>query len=201
MIDTRESLLDRLKIDGAHDAWKEFYHLYWGAILRYGRKLGLTQHQSEEVLQETMVTLMRILPDFVYDRNRGKFRNFLLTIVHRRALAMLRRNSRRSEVPWDAGRDEDSDAFENSGSVANEALACWRDTLLEEAIRRVRSDPRMGEYTFQVFEAYVVKRQPVESVAAAFGMNINAVYQIRNRILRRVQVEVAKLMKNSGTEE
>lgn len=201
MIDTSESLLDRLKADAAEDAWKEFYHLYWAAILRYGQKLGLSKHQSEEVLQETMVTLMRILPEFAYDRKKGKFRNFLLTIVHRKSLAMMRRNSRRSEVPWEDSRDGGREMFENGGSVEAEALARWRDTLLEEAIRRVRDDARMAEHTFPVFEAYVVQRRPVEEVARMFRLNENAVYQIRNRVLRRVQAEIAKLMKNSGTEE
>ena len=47
----------------------------------------------------------------------------------------------------------------------------------------------------------VVERQPVADVARKFGMKENAVYQIRNRLLRRVQAEIAVLMKNSGTME
>ena len=201
MIDTRESLLGRLKFGEAEEAWKEFYHLYWGAILRYSRKLGLPQHQAEEVLQETMVTLMRVLPRFTYDRGKGKFRNFLLTIVHRKALAMLRRTSRKTEVPWDDARDGTADAFDNGGSVEAEALARWRDSLWEEAIRRVRDDARLAENTFPIFEAYAIRRRPVAEVAREFGVKENAVYQIRNRLLRRVQHEVALLAMNSGMED
>lgn len=161
MIDTRESLLNRLKVGDAEDAWKEFYRLYWRAILGYARKLGLSRHQAEEVLQETMVALMRILPEFVYDQDKGRFRNFLLTIVHRKSLGMLKRTSRKSEVPWDEGRDGAADVFGNGHSVEVEALARWQDALLGEAIRRVREDGRLAEKTFAVFDAYVV--QPLAS--------------------------------------
>lgn len=202
MISTRESLLGRLKAEDAHEAWKEFYELYWGAIIRYAQKLGLNQHQAEEVLQETMVALMRILPGFAYDRRKGKFRNFLLTIVHRKALAALRRAARRSgtEVPWEqAGKADIAEDGQQLGEPDAGSLGRWQDSLLEEALRRVREDVRLGERTFAVFEDYVIRRRPVEEVATRFGIKENAVYQIRNRLLRRVQGEVALLMRNSGT--
>jgi DNA-directed RNA polymerase specialized sigma24 family protein len=44
-----------------------------GGDLRYARKLGLDETQAQDVLQETMVALMRILPEFAYDRNKGSF--------------------------------------------------------------------------------------------------------------------------------
>ena len=201
MIDTNETLLDRLKAEDAHDAWKEFYHLYWGAILRYGKKLGLTQHQAEEVLQETMVTLMRILPTFAYDRNKGRFRNFLLTIVHRRSLAALRLSSRSRSVEWDETETSHSAVpFPNDNTVEVETVLRWQETLMEEAIRRVRESGRLDEHTFAVFEAYAIQRRPVEEVAQTFGLKENVVYQIRYRILQRVQAEVEVLKKNSRSD-
>lgn len=201
MIDTSESLLDRLKVGEAQEAWREFYQLYWGAILRYARKLGLKEHEAEEVLQETMVVLMRILPGFAYDRGRGKFRNFLLTIVHRKSLALMRRAARRTEVKWHDGAETHSvDPFENGAATQTEALTRWRETLMEEAVRRVRENVRINAATFAVFEAYVLRRRPAEDVAREFGLKENAVYQIRNRLLRQVQAEVERLAHSAGDE-
>ena len=201
MIDTRETLLSRLRVENAHEAWKEFYHLYWGAILRYARKLGLNEHQAEEVLQETMVALMRVLPEFAYDRGKGKFRNFLLTIVHRKSLATLRRVARSADISWDEAEGAHSvDPFHNGDAPEAEALRRWQETLTEEAICRVREDARLEGHTFAVFEAYVIQRRPVADVARQFGLKENAIYQIRNRLLRRVQAEIARLIKNSGGE-
>ncbi len=199
MIDTRESLLDRLKVEGAHDAWREFFHLYWRPILRYARKLGLGEHEAQEILQETMVALMRQLPQFAYDPQRGRFRNFLLTIVHRKALNYLRRESKRSELPWDGkGENRSLDPFGNGDAFAREAKLRWQEALVEEAIRRVRAESKLRDATFAVFEAYVLQRRPAEVVAFEFGLKENAVYQIRNRLLRRVQAEVRKLTIAAG---
>lgn len=201
MIDTSETLLDRLKAVNAHDAWKEFYHLYWGAILRYARKIGLNDTQSQDVLQETMVALMRILPEFAYDRSKGRFRNFLLTIVHRKSLAVLRRVRRNTEVSLDVvGLTDTADPFGGNAAAESEALAKWREALLEVALRQLGEDAALGENTFAIFQAYAIKRQPVEAVAAEFGVKENAVYQIKNRLLRRLQSEVAALMRSSGAE-
>lgn len=201
MVTTNESLLGRLRVDNAHEAWKQFFEAYWGAILRYARKLGLNDDQAKEVLQETMVALMRILPEFAYDRKKGRFRNFLLTIVHRKALGVLRRMSRQRALTWDELAVEAvADPFGHQGSAEREARERWRDSLIEEALHRLRADPKLEEHTFAVFEAYVIEQQPVEAVARKFGLTENAIYQVRNRLLRRLKVEVTRLMKSSGVE-
>jgi RNA polymerase sigma factor (sigma-70 family) len=199
MIETSDSLLSRLRTDNAHEAWQVFFDAYWGAILRYGQKVGLNQDQAEEVLQDTMVALIRVLPEFAYDRRKGRFRNFLLTIVHRRAMCVLERSSRQRSLVWTDALEEKLSCLsgENDGPD-HEALLRWRDSLLEEALRRLRDDPRLGENTFGVFEAYVIQRQPVEEVARKFGVSENAVYQVRNRLLRRLKMDVGMLMKSAG---
>ena len=201
MVTTKESLLGRLRVENAHEAWKEFFEAYWGAILRYARKLGLNDDQAKEVLQETMVALMRILPEFTYDRNKGRFRNFLLTIVHRKSLSVLRRMSRQRTVVCDDLITGDlTESLVGRDRAEREARERWRDSLIEEAIHRLRTDPRLGENTFAVFEAYMIEQQPVEKVARRFSLTENAVYQVRNRLLRRLKVDVARLMKSSGME-
>lgn len=197
MIDTNETLLDRVKRTDAHDAWKLFYEQYWAAIMSYARKLGLNQHQAEEVLQETMVALMRQLPDFCYDRNKGKFRNFLLTIVHRKSLAALRRarRARDTAVPWEHLPDHASDdLIGQEGAGEREALTRWRASVLESVLQELDRDLRIGRETMAVFRAYAIEGRPAAVVAAEFGMKENAVYQVKNRLARRVQVMVGQRM-------
>lgn len=201
MITTSESLLGRLKALDRHDAWQEFYRLYWGAILRYARKLGLDEHGAQEVLQETMVALMRILPGFAYDRRKGRFRNFLLTIVHRKSLAALRRTRRERDTraPWEDGEDAQAvDEREENGGADIEARAAWREALVAEAVRELRADPALEGHTFAVFEAYVLEKKSAAEVAAEFSLKPNAVYQIKDRLLRRIERRVAQLMRDCG---
>lgn len=205
MIDTDASLLDRLKTLPAHVAWREFYDGYWSAIGRYARKLGLDAHQAEEVLQETMVALMRILPAFSYDQRKGRFRNFLLTIVHRKALAALRRIRTGGTISLEEAQVEVS----CDGSVgftaltpeeSTAALVRWREALFEDALAALRESETVEPHALAVFEAYAIRAEPAAAVAARFGLNENAVYQIKNRLTRRLRQEVERRMVESGSD-
>jgi RNA polymerase sigma-70 factor (ECF subfamily) len=200
MIDTNETLLERVKSMEAHGAWQEFYKAYWSAILRYARKLGLNPHQAEEVLQETMVALMRQLPGFTYDRGKGKFRNFLLTIVHRKSLAALRRARRESEssAPWEENTADGG--LSTDDPAASLAEARWQESILEAVLEELSADVRLGPETMAVFRAYVIQGRSAGKVAAEFGIKENAVYQIKNRLARRVQDMVARRLRDSDSE-
>lgn len=201
MIETDETLLQRVQRLDAHDAWKEFYDNYWAAIIRYGRKLGLSQTQAEDVLQETMVDLMRILPKFTYEPNRGKFRNFLFTIVHRKALRVFRRLTVESNVPWEFAEKSEKMANSNPNAADMiEAQRRWKESIYETALSRLRNDRSVEPSTWEIFEAYVVKKRPCSEVAKSFGVKPNAVYQIKNRLLRRIRADVTRQLRNSGTD-
>lgn len=197
MIDTDETLLDRVRSMDAHDAWREFYKEYWSAILRYARKLGLDETQQQDVLQETMVALMRVLPNFTYDRRKGRFRNFLLTIVHRQSLNALgrARRERATSAPWDdaTGRHAGPAA---SDSLEPEARLRWQESVLEAVLDELARDPRLGRETLAVFRAYVIAGRPASEVAAEFGLKENAIYQIKNRLSRRVQAKVSRRLRD-----
>ncbi|GAB5558939.1 MAG: hypothetical protein SynsKO_05860 [Synoicihabitans sp.] len=189
MIETDETLLQRVQRLDAHDAWKEFYENYWAAIIRYGRKLGLSDTQAQDVLQETMVDLMRILPKFTYESSKGKFRNFLLTIVHRKAMGVFRRAARDTNIPWDSASPIEIQEFKQATLNAQQ-LQLWRESIYEEALAALSKSPDIEPKTWAVFEAYVVKKRPVTEVAEEFGLKPNAVYQIKNRLNRRLKARV-----------
>lgn len=202
MIDTNESLLERVRRVDAHEAWREFYLCYASAILRYARKLGLDQHRAEEVLQETMVALMDQMPQFTYDRQRGRFRNFLLTIVHRKSLAVIRRAARSaaSQLRRPGGIELCGDELV-AVDLRDDDRARWREVLLEEALVNLGHDAALEENTLAVFKAYAIEGRPAREVALRYGLQTNAVYQIKNRLMRRLRAEVARRLRDSGTED
>lgn len=193
MIDTDESLLKKVRQLDAHDAWEIFFKRYWQVILRYSRKLGLNQHQAEEVLQETMVELMRVLPEFDYDRRKGRFRNFLLTIVHRKALrimrqirqsAGLRASGNAVEVPDEAGKEDLAEAEQR-----------WRESIRDTLLTRLSHG--CDQQTLAIFRAYVLEDRPAAEVAESHGVEINAVYQIKSRLTRRLQKDTEAWLRDS----
>lgn len=197
---TRQSLLERLRDPLAERAWEDFYELYWGVIVRYSRKQGLSEAAAYDVLQETMIVLMRKLPEFEYTPSKGKFRNFLLTIVHRKGLSAIRRSTRRPEVSIDSVRDADDlpmlERLEDEKAIMpHEAMETrWRESMQEEALRRVRDDPRVKDRTFDVFRAYVIDGEAAPLVAERFGLKENAVYQVKDRMIKRLEQEIRTLV-------
>ena len=196
---TRQSLLLRLKNAPTDAAWEEFYQAYWVVILSYAQKLGLEQHSAEDVLQETMVALMRILPRFEYRPERGKFRNFVFTITHRKTQAALRRARRMAEIPLDGASDDDRPSLAETLADEKEMLPSesldvkWQESLQEEALRRLLNDPTIKGQTLEVFKVYVLQNVSAEEVAAKFGIAKNNVFQIKNRLIKKFQEEIKKL--------
>ena len=126
--------------------------------------------------------LVERMPTFSYDPSRGRFRNYLLTYVHRNALKRLRRKENKLLAEYNEGQL--LKAEEEEGGIDPEPFddEAWKLSLLEQGLAGLRRDPSLDTRTFEVFTAYVLKQQPVAQVAADFELSENAVYQIKNRV-------------------
>ena len=69
----------------------------------------------------------------------------------------------------------------------------WRETLVEIALRQLLNDESIQSRTRQVFLRVAVNGEKPDDVAAAFGINRNAVDQIKNRMMPRLQKIVVAL--------
>jgi RNA polymerase sigma factor (sigma-70 family) len=107
--DTRATLLASLKELGDGSAWLTFFNTYWLLIYNFGVKMGLNDADARDLVQSVMATVSRKMPGFVYDPEKGQFRNWLLAIVRSR-LADMRRKARRH------ARQESAEALEGVGA-------------------------------------------------------------------------------------
>jgi RNA polymerase sigma-70 factor, ECF subfamily len=196
VISTDETLLEQLKRAPEHGAWRVFFGHYADPIRRYARKLGLRDADAEDVLQETMVVLMRTLPEFLYDPAKGRFRNFLLTIVHRQTLRAHRRHKREQQRNETYSKEQDA----HHSPPDREALLAWKEAILEAALERTIQSDEDAPKTIAIFRDYVLHHHPAPEVATRYGVEPNNVYQIKHRYLSKVRAEAARLWRNSGAE-
>ena len=77
---TRSTLLVRLKDLDNQQAWQEFFDVYWVLLFNFARRAGLNEKDAEEVVMETVETVARKIEDFEYNRQRGRFKGWLLTM-------------------------------------------------------------------------------------------------------------------------
>lgn len=194
---TSATLLSRLKQPQAEASWERFCRIYAAPIIRYGRKLGLSEADARDVMQESLLILMRLLPKFEYDQSRGRFRSYLLNIVHKQALGFLRRAARHRTTSLDESGPDGRPPLEVPAPQPDEndrAEARWHEALFDDAWSRLVGSGRLKPETVAAFEEYVIRGRDCEEVANKHGLSANTVYQMRSRVIGMLKVEVRQMM-------
>jgi len=194
---TRASLIAHLRSSGNEAKWSEFYSIYWGVIYGYGKRYGLSDKDTEDLVQEVFIKVFRRLPSFEYDRRKGRFLSWLKTITRTTVIDWARRRAVRVEgqpqvEPREGGADPLLQiADPNAETEPDPWQEEWQRSLLAVALERLRS--RVDSTTFEAFKRYAIQGEPAGEVAASLGLSRSAVYVYRNRLVKILQDEVAVL--------
>ena len=143
---TRRSLLSRLKQSNAQESWREFFDTYWRLIYTAALNAGLTDSEAQEVVQETVLTVLKKVKSFRYDPAIGSFKGWLLTIVRWRIADQFRKRPQQIRPP------SSRRTAETSGTATLERIADpaainleavweeeWQRTLFAAALSRETS--------------------------------------------------------------
>jgi len=181
---TRSSLLSRLRDSSDQASWREFEERYREVVIRFCRSRGLQVADADDVFQAVLTSLVTAIPKFVYDRSRGRFRDYLFQCV-RSVMQKRARPNRRLESLAEGYESEDSGGQGASAEWERE----WMNHHYRLAVRQVSEslDPR----SLEVFERSVAGRTP-QQVASEFGMSVDAVYKVRQRVRARVEAVIAE---------
>ena len=185
MLETTETLLKGLAAND-QNRWARFYRDYAPWIENVLMKHGIGKHDAEEIVHDTLVALVGIMPTYKYDKaNKGSFRSLLFKIAQNKAVDRQRKA--------DAEKERLA-KFAAEPLVPNEKD--WRIETFNMALRRVFADPTIGETTKIAFRRFVQRGEPAETVAKELGLTVNNLYQIKNRTKMRIASEVAKIQEN-----
>jgi RNA polymerase sigma-70 factor (ECF subfamily) len=190
LIPTRTTLLQRLKNWQDQPSWQDFFDTYWKLIYDIAIKGGLTEIEAEDVVQETMITVARHMPNFKYDRNVGSFKAWLFNLTRWRIIDQLRR---RRGLPALDPSDNNAEARLDPSSESLNALwdAEWEKSLLDAAITKVKR--RLDPKKFQIFDFCVNKEWPAGKVAQIFRIPIGQVYLAKHRVSEMIAEEIKRL--------
>jgi RNA polymerase sigma factor (sigma-70 family) len=181
---TRSSLLKRVRGDGP-EAWREFCALYKPFLERVAERVGLRGQDIDEVVQAVLVDLYQGRERFVYDRSRGRFRDYLKKAVVTR-LSKLLREVRRAGTPTGQMPERWADELEQHWEEE------YRRHVLREALAAVRS--QVEPKTYQAFDLYALQGVDAREVARFLGVSVSAVYTYKNRVLEKIRPLVQELM-------
>lgn len=200
LLPTRSSLLDRLRNWDDQASWREFFNTYWKFIYSVAIRSGLSDQEAEDVVQETVLSIAKKMPEFVYDARVCSFKGWLMHVTRLRIVDQLRRRQPPfQQVPVD---EADSRRTATVERIPDEAARLvqdaewdreWEQNLVDAAMERVKL--RVKPEHYQVFYLSAVKGLKAGEVARMLQVNVGQVYLVRHRLAKDVKREVERLKK------
>ena len=169
--------------------WEEFRQRYAPVIVGFARNAGLPAQDAEDVLQDVMLGLFRIVPEFEYDPSKGRFRGYL----KRATLNAIRKRARGAEPAMCVANER---LDEQAGETDSRWETQWSEHIHTRALEEARR--RVDQKTFEAFQLYSQRGVPAERVGADLGIGINSVHQAKSRVLNVMRAVVDRLRAVEG---
>lgn len=199
---TRHTLIARMKDLSDGSSWQEFFNLYGRLIYSVAVRSGLSHVESEEVVQETVLSVAKKIHHFKADPTAGSFKAWLRRLIQWRIKDQVRKRrpeetSRVHRPQANQGQSSDSTATEERlpDPAAGDFEAIW-DREWQEQVKKValeRLKARVNPRHYQAFHMLEVHGSPVKVVAEAFGISEAQVHLIRHRLLETLREQSSGL--------
>ena len=179
--DTSTSLLFRLR-DCEEAAWKEFFLVYTPAVYGYALRRGVQPSDAEDVTQEVLVEVVRCIRNFDYKPEKGRFRDWLGTLVWRRLARFWKSQNQNLEVNVEFQRQSIQDP---------EWIDEFHATILKHSMNNIRS--HFAEVTWNAFLSVWQDGKSASETASSLGVPIEVVYNAKSRVLKLLEAEVLRI--------
>ena len=183
---TSITLLKGLASGTDNARWAEFFRIY-EQPMRSFLAARFPSVDVDDTIQETMVALMRRMPNYHYtpDSN-GHFHNYLTGILKHKAEDAARRQAR------ELGR-RDRLKERGAADAPREDPDAWKLDAMNAALEQLLSDESVNARTREVFRHVALMHEPAADVAAAFGISRTNVDQIKHRMVQRLSALVSSM--------
>jgi RNA polymerase sigma-70 factor (ECF subfamily) len=152
---TRATLLERLHDGGDALAWDDFFARYWPAVYGYARHRGCSEHTAEEIVQDVMLLIFEQRDIYQYDPTRGRFRDWLGTVVRNKIAEHRRRPANRIHGQ---GGDSNGDRLQQIPD-AHEPDDAWESTFENNLLLAILDIVRreINARTYLAFELLAIQ--------------------------------------------
>jgi RNA polymerase sigma factor (sigma-70 family) len=187
---TRQTLLLRLSDPSDRPAWEQFVEVYAPLVFQFARRRGLQDSDAADLVQDVLMRVAGAFRRGTYDRSRGRFRGWLLTIARHETYDWLAARARREQAGGGTA------ALQQLGDVPQPGEAeAWeddyRERLLAWAAEQVQKE--VQPTTWRAFRLTAVEGQSGEQVAAQLGLSVAAVYLAKSRVMKRLRELVSQI--------
>lgn len=187
---TSTTLLDLCRKNDP-DAWARFLKLYKKLILFWIKEYNVPHVDSDDVLQDVMVTLSKQIVKFKKGET-GKFRNWLRTIVCSRAMDYHNKNKvNRKKVPLSTVSKIPDPKFSVDKITVEQEVK--EKKILSQQILTMLKDTCSPAH-LKAFELVTVKGMSSKDVAQQLNMTPDNVRQINCRIRKMIREEFGDML-------
>jgi RNA polymerase sigma factor (sigma-70 family) len=192
---TRRSLISRLRNGQDNDSWRDFFQTYWKLIYGFAIRCGCSDAEAEEVVQETVISISRKMPEYRYDPAVCSFKGWLMHVTNWRVIDQLRKRRTGKEMPLSLDASAANLIEQMAGSAPSELETLWEQewqkNLIDAALERVKRKVNAEHY--QIFYLLLVKGHSPRKVASMLKINVARVYLAKHRVSALVQKEIKSL--------
>jgi RNA polymerase sigma-70 factor (ECF subfamily) len=188
---TRPSLLVRIRDPQNGWAWSQFVAIYSPLVYRFARRHGLQESDAADVTQEVFCTIARGIRQFDYDRQKGSFRGWLITVARSKMQNFITRQQARHQA---SGGTEALRLIEQQPAEDDEEAFVEREhrrCVFDWAVGQIREG--FQESTWQAFWQTSVEGKGTQKVAEDLGMTVGAVYIARSRVLAKLKETIRQV--------
>lgn len=174
-VETSITLLHAIADNPGSGRWTEFFRAY-EPLMRGYLAANFKTVDVDDVIQETMIALVKALPGYRYNPNGcQRFRNYLIGVLKHKAVDIMRR-----EVA--NGRPIPPELLPPPGNGDQE----WREVVFEAAVEQLMQDEDVSPRNREIFRHVSLMHEAPEKVAAEFGITRNNLYVIEKRMVDRL---------------
>jgi len=189
---TSASLLEGLRDHANRTVWQQFAARYQPMLVRYGRRLGLSEADADDAAQQTLIAFSESYRDGKYDPLKGRLRVWLFGIARNQIRNLRRRVGQQEMQVADESQHTgffaklpDDDHFERIWEEE------WRDAVVRQCLAEVARE--FDDRTIRAFELFAWKGQTAQEVAGQLDMSPNAVFIAKHRVMKRIRTLIPRM--------
>lgn len=192
---TQLTLIAKLQDPKDERSWQRFESRYRGLVVRFAIRQGLQPTDAEDVAQAVFAGLLRSMPSFRLDPEKGRFRSYLFRVVRNEISRVRAKDARPTgatgALPLYDGVVSGGDAGRASGVDPNERAfeEEWINHHFRIAMAEIRRT--FAPESVATFER-LMRGEPVESIAADCNTTPQAVHKVKQRIRDKMKALVER---------
>ena len=190
-VQTRYTLLERVKNRSDEDSWSDFVDIYRPYIYSIIRRMNLNHQDSEDLSQSILLVLWEKIPQFEANFRTGAFRLWLSKLVKNRVINYLVKHKSRSEKMAENAED----IAMRINSMPDDKLHKmfedeWENYIGVKAWEALEND--LDDNLKKVFQMSM-ENMSTEEISEKLGIAVPTVYVYRKRVTDRIRKKIKEL--------